>query len=147
MSIWTQAAEHWPKVFDIAQDGTIFVSNGGSQSDQCVAADPVRGAIVKLNADGSTSKVATGFRNPIAMRCESNHNVCLVVELALDYAGSEAGREKIVPVRPGDNWGYPGCATQNVPYAGVTYRDTGGPPHCPRVSPQSASFLTHHTPF
>jgi glucose/arabinose dehydrogenase len=147
MSIWAQAAEHWPKVFDIAQDGTIFVSNGGSQSDQCMAADPVRGAIVKLNADGSTSKVATGFRNPIAMRCESNHNVCLVAELALDYSGSEAGREKIVPVQPGDNWGYPCCATQNLPYAGVAYRDTGGAPDCSRVASEKVSFVIGHTPF
>jgi glucose/arabinose dehydrogenase len=147
MGIWAQATEHWPKVFDIAQDGTIFVSNGGSQSDQCVATNPVRGAIVKLNADGSTSKVSTGFRNPIAMRCESNHNVCLVAELALDYSGSSAGREKIVPVRPGDNWGYPCCATKNVPYAGFSYRDTGGVPDCAGVSPESVSFIIGHTPF
>jgi glucose/arabinose dehydrogenase len=147
MSVWPQASEHWPKVFDIAQDGTIFVTNGGSESDLCAAANPVRGAIVKLNPDGSTSKVASGFRNPIALRCEANHNVCLAAELALDDSNGEGGREKIVPVRAGDDWGFPCCATHNVPYLGFTYHDTGGVPDCSGVSPEGVSFIIGRTPF
>jgi glucose/arabinose dehydrogenase len=105
------------------------------------------GGIYKLNPDGSTSLVATGFRNPIALRCQTNRNVCLAVELALDYSWSQAGREKIMPVRQGDNWGYPCCATQNTPYSGVTCRDTGATPDCSGVAPEDVSFLIGHTPF
>jgi glucose/arabinose dehydrogenase len=147
MGNWPQASEHWPKVLDQAPDGTIYISNGGSQGDTCDSAWPVRGAIFKLNADGSTSEVAMGFRNPIAVKCESNHDVCLVVELALDYSWSSAGREKLIPIREGDNWGYPCCATQNVPYSGVTYRGTTTVPDCAGVAADSDSFVIGHTPF
>jgi glucose/arabinose dehydrogenase len=100
-----QDTVHWPKVLDIATDGTIYVTNGGSQIDACDSTWPVRGAIFSLGAGGATTMVTMGFRNPIALRCETNHNVCLAAELALDFSGERNGREKVVPVRPGDNWG------------------------------------------
>ena len=144
---WPQDNLHWPKVFDKAQDGTIYISNGGSQGDECDSTDPVRGAVVKLNADGSTSDVARGFRNPIAIHCESDHNVCLIAELALDYSQNSAGREKIIPLRQGDDWGYPCCATKDTPYAGVAYHDNSKVPDCSQVAPEQVSFIIGHTPF
>jgi glucose/arabinose dehydrogenase len=147
MTNWPQDDLHWPKVFDRAKDGTLYISNGGAQGDRCDSLGTVRGAIVKLNADGTTTDVAKGFRNPIAMRCEHDHNVCLVVELALDYSASSKGREKIVPIRQGDDWGYPCCATKDTPYSGVAYSDTGKVPNCSGVAPETASFLIGDTPF
>ncbi|MDP9000170.1 MAG: hypothetical protein M3O46_08670 [Myxococcota bacterium] len=147
MTNWPQAFEHWPKVFDQAQDGAIYISNGGSQSDVCTASSPVRGAILKLNADGTTSVVAKGFRNPIAMRCEPHKNVCLVAELALDYSWNAAGREKVIPLRQGDDWGYPCCATGGVPYTGVVYSGTNAVPNCSGVAQDGDSFVIGHTPF
>jgi glucose/arabinose dehydrogenase len=148
MTHWPQDDLHWPKVFDRAKDGSLYISNGGAQGDRCDSIGSVRGAIVKLNADGSTTTdVAKGFRNPIAMRCEHDHNVCLVVELALDYSGSSKGREKIMPIRQGDDWGYPCCATQDTPYTSVVYSDTGKVPDCSRVASETASFLIGDTPF
>jgi glucose/arabinose dehydrogenase len=147
-----QMLEHWPKMLDIAQDGTIYVTNGSGQSQECLSPSsssyvPVFGAIFKINPDGTITEVARGFRNPIALRCEPNHDVCLAVELALDGSGYEGGREKVVPVRPGDDWGYPCCATQNVAYAGTTYRDNGGAPDCSGVTADTVSFTIGHTPF
>jgi glucose/arabinose dehydrogenase len=141
-----QDALHWPKVMDVAMDGTIYISNGGSQGDACLQGDPTRGAIFELKPDGSTSLVAKGFRNPIALRCETNHNVCLAAELALDYSGDHGGREKLVPIRRGDDWGYPCCATQNMPYTGATYA-SGATPDCSGIAPESDSFIIGHTPF
>jgi glucose/arabinose dehydrogenase len=148
MTNWQQDKDHlhWPKVFDMARDGTIYISNGGSQNDSCDSTGTVRGSIVKLNADGSTSEVAKGFRNPIALRCEANQDVCLVAELALDYSWT-SGREKLVLVKQGDDWGYPCCATQNLPYPGATDSVTGKVPDCSRVVPETSSFLIGHTPF
>ncbi|HXN31514.1 MAG TPA: hypothetical protein VN894_06615 [Polyangiaceae bacterium] len=146
MSVWPQDVTHWPKVFDMAKDGTIYISNGGSQGDPCESTRAVRGAIVKLNADGSTSVVAKGFRNPIAIRCESSNDVCLVAELALDYSWG-VGREKVVAVRQGDDWGYPCCATRDTPYDGTTYQDTYKAPDCSGVAAETASFIIGHTPF
>jgi glucose/arabinose dehydrogenase len=147
MSNWPQATEHWPRVFDQAQDGTIYVTNGGSQSNVCVSTNPVLGGVFQLMSDGTTSVIAQGFRNPIALRCESTHDVCLAIELALDYSGNQNGREKLVPVRAGDDWGYPCCATRDTPYAGVTYQDTGGTPDCSGVASESDGFIIGHTPF
>ncbi len=137
---------HWPKVMDVSADGTLYVSNGGSQGDQCIQGNPTRGAIFALKPDGTTSLVSKGFRNPIAMRCEPNHNVCLAAELALDYSADHGGREKVVPVRLGDDWGYPCCATRNLPYGGTTYTG-GGTPDCSGVPEEGDSFIIGHTPF
>jgi glucose/arabinose dehydrogenase len=141
-----QAYEHWPKPMDVAQDGTFYVANGGSQSDMCVSSNPTRGAIVKLTGS-TTSVVAKGFRNPIAVRCEKNHDVCLAAELALDYSGDQNGREKIVPIHQGDDWGYPCCATANTPYKNVVYADTHATPNCSGVATESDGFVIGHTPF
>jgi glucose/arabinose dehydrogenase len=147
-----QASEHWPKMLDVAKDGTIYVTNASGQTEACWSkASPnyvqYFGSIFTLNADGSTTPVASGFRNPIALRCEKDHDVCLVAELGLDGSGSTGGREKLLPVRQGDNWGYPCCATQNVPYSSVTYLDTSKTPDCSGVAPENVSFTIGHTPF
>ncbi|MDP9034061.1 MAG: hypothetical protein M3O50_04595 [Myxococcota bacterium] len=138
---------HWPKVFDAARDGTVFVSNGSSQGEQCNSSRAPFGAIFKLGANGTTTEVMKGFRNPIAMRCESDHDVCLVVELALDYSWSSGGREKIVPIEPNADWGFPCCATRDIPYSGATYSDTGRTPDCSAIAMESNSFIIGHTPF
>jgi glucose/arabinose dehydrogenase len=146
MMTMQQAPEHWPKVFDTARDGTVYISNGGTQGDFCQPSPPPFGGMYRLEADKSTTPVATGFRNPIAMRCEADHDVCLVAELAMDYSASMFGREKLVVVRQGDDWGYPCCATKNVPYAGSTYAD-GAVPDCSHVAAESDAFVIGHTPF
>jgi glucose/arabinose dehydrogenase len=147
-----QAPDHWSKVMDIAQDGTIYVTNGSNQGQGCYSPSSPQsapfGAIFKINPDGSISEVERGFRNPIALRCESNHNVCLAVELALDGSGDDdIGREKIVPVRQGDDWGFPCCATTNTPYQGEYYLDTNVTPDCSGVTQETVSFIIGHTPF
>jgi glucose/arabinose dehydrogenase len=143
----TQSSIHWPKMLDVAQDGTLYVTNGGDQSDRCLSTHPLLGSIFSIGAGGTTTLVSRGFRNPIAMRCETDHNVCLAVELVLDYSSQAGGREKLLPVRAGDDWGYPCCATQGVPYSNVTYGDTGKTPNCNGVVPEPVSFFVGHTPF
>ncbi len=144
-----QAPEHWPKVFDVAQDGTLYVTNGGSQSDVCQSSRPVLGSIFAVQSDGSTTEVAKGFRNPIAMKCEPDHDLCIALELALDYSDADGpiGREKLVPVHQGDDWGFPCCATQNLRYPGVVYSDTGQPPDCSGVGVETGAFVIGETPF
>jgi glucose/arabinose dehydrogenase len=144
------ASDHWPKNLDIAQDGTIYVTNGSNQSQSCYSpASPQSapfGVVFKLAANGALSVVSQGFRNPIALRCEPNHNVCFAVELALDGAG-DVGREKIVPVQQGADWGFPCCATTNVAYDNTTYLDTKTAPDCSGATQESVSFIVGHTPF
>jgi len=146
-----QDAVHWPKALDIADDGTIYVGNGGSQDDQCVKPPwPFLGGILTLDGTPGGSIVARGLRNPIAIRCARGHNQCFALELAKDYSASEAGREKLLPIRQGDDWGFPCCATEGVPYADAPYRTDAGAPmlaDCSAIAPATDSFLIGDTPF
>jgi glucose/arabinose dehydrogenase len=136
---------HWPKTLDVADDGTIYVGNGGSNDDPCVAPPwPFLGGIVELDGSGNVSPVVRGLRNPIAVRCSQGHDQCFALELVKDATASEGGREKLLPIRAGDDWGYPCCATKNLAYV-----DNGAPtpPDCSGVSADTDSFFVGDTPF
>jgi glucose/arabinose dehydrogenase len=146
----TQSSDHWPKAVDVAQDGTVYVTNGSDQGETCYTSRPVVGAVFGVLPNGQPSMVSKGFRNPIALRCEADHDVCLVAELAKDGSGSEGGREKLVPVHAGDDWGFPCCATTSTPYADMEFQDNGQsvtPSDCAGVTPEQVSFQIGHTPF
>ena len=133
---------HWPKAVDVADDGTIYVSNGGDQGEPCDPMHPFHGGILKLDGSPGGSPVARGFRNPISLRCSRGHNLCFAVELARDFTATQGGREKLVPIRQGDDWGFPCCATKDLPYP-----DVMPVPDCSMVASESASFVIGHTPF
>jgi glucose/arabinose dehydrogenase len=135
---------HWPKVMDVADDGTIFVTNGGDQGEMCDPTNPLpfHGGILKLDGSVGGAQVMKGFRNPIAIRCLPGKGSCWVAELSLDASGGDGGREKIVPVHDGDNYGFPCCATQNLPFPGIS-----PPPDCSTVVPEANAFEIGDTPF
>jgi glucose/arabinose dehydrogenase len=82
-----------------------------------------------------------GFRNPIGIRSQRGHDLCFAVELSKDYSATEGGREKLVPIRPGDDWGFPCCATKDTPYNVTPQVD------CSRTTPENVSFVIGDTPF
>lgn len=137
-------ALHWPKPIDIADDGSIYVGNGGGQGDQCQQPHPFWGGIRKIDPTGANLDglpVAKGFRNPIAIRCQKGHNMCFALELGLDYSYS-VGRDKMVPIRQDDDWGFPCCATKNLAYpASPTGTDCSG------VAQETNTFVVSDTPF
>ena len=137
---------HWPRTLDVADDGTIYVGNGGDQGEVCNPAHPFHGGILQIDpapgAHPNGIQVAKGLRNPIAVRCSRGHNLCFALELALDYSASGGGREKIIPIRPGDDWGFPCCATQNLPYPG-----SPAGTDCSTVAAEGNSLLIGDTPF
>jgi len=137
-----QDSLHWPKTFDTADDGTIYVGNGGDQGEACQQPPPFHGGILKIDGSEGGSPVAQGFRNPIAVRCSHGHNLCFALELALDYSTPSGGREKMVPIRQGDDWGFPCCATTNTPYSGVS-----PVPDCSGVATDEVSWVIGDTPF
>jgi glucose/arabinose dehydrogenase len=132
---------HWPKALDQADDGTIYVGNGGDQAETCVEPHPFHGGVLKLDGTMAAAPVAQGFRNPIAIRCEHGKNLCFAAELARDYSAGMDGREKLVPIRAGDDWGFPCCATHASPFPDVTGAN------CSAVAPEDTSFLIGDTPF
>lgn len=139
-----ESSTHWPKTIDVADDGTIYAGNGGDQSEVCADTQfprPFHGGILRIDGTAGGTPVAQGLRNPISIRCQHGHNLCFSVELALDGSGGTVGREKLVPIRDGDDWGFPCCATTNVPY------DNVGTPNCSDVPPENVAFIVGDTPF
>jgi glucose/arabinose dehydrogenase len=140
-----ESTDHWPKTLDIADDGTIYVGNGGDQSEECNAAvfpRPFQGGVLQIDGTKGGTPIAQGFRNPIALRCQKGHNLCFATELGLDGSEGAGGREKIVPIRKGDDWGFPCCATTNLPYA-----DISGAPNCSEVASEQVALEIGDTPF
>jgi len=70
------------------------------------------------------------------------NNHCFSTELALDYSASQGGREKLVTIHAGDNWGFPCCASRNLPYTGLS-----PVPDCSGVQQEANSFVIGNTPF
>ena len=134
---------HWPKTLDVADDGTIYVGNGGDQTETCDPSRPFHGGILKLDGTDGGAPVAKGLRNPIAIRCPHGHDTCLAAELGKDGSSvPDFGREKIIPIRQGDDWGFPCCATQNTPYAGISPT-----PDCSGVANEYETLVIGNTPF
>jgi glucose/arabinose dehydrogenase len=140
------SALHWPKTMDIADDGSIYVGNGGDQGEACISPHPFHGGILKIDpAPGPNPggvQIAKGFRNPFAVRCTRGYDLCFALELALDYSyAPDTGREKMVPIRQGDDWGFPCCATKDLPYNANPGADCSG------VAAEINGFLIGDTPF
>src|SRR5262249_45024949 len=133
---------HWPKTLDIADDGTIYVGNGGDQGERCDPAHPFHGGILKIDGSAGGAPVAKGLRNPISVRCAPGHNFCFALELARDFTAAQGGREKLFPIRDGDDWGFPCCATKDLPFP-----DIRPVPDCSNIATESGSFLIGDTPF
>ena len=150
-SIYYTSSLHWPKTMDQADDGTIYVANGSDQDEggsgttlgsYCAASRSFVGGILKVDGTRNGTPVSKGFRNPIAVRCQRGHDLCFASELAKDYSATEGGREKLVPIRNGDDWGFPCCATKGLPYQDVVPQGD-----CSNVTPDDVSFLIGDTPF
>jgi len=137
-----QSVDHWPKTIDIADDGTLYVTNGGDQNEVCTGMPhAVTGGVFQIDGTPNGKIIAEGFRNSMYMRCQRGHNNCFADELTLDGSGGGGGREKMVLIAPGD-WGFPCCASQNLPFNGISPT-----PNCSTVVPETNSFIVGNTPF
>ena len=124
-------AQHWPKTFDIARRRHHLRRQRRRPGRGLRSSPPVPGGILKVDGTrAATSEVAKGFRNPIAMRCERGPRPVLRPGARAGLLPGPGGREKIVPIRQGDDWGFPCCATQNLPYRAIVL-DTGSRPTAP----------------
>jgi glucose/arabinose dehydrogenase len=89
---------------------------------------------------GHVTTVASGFRNPMYMRCHFRDDVCAATELGED--GQIGAKEKLVGIRTTTaDYGYPCCFTKDVPYPAAQ------PGACADVRREDASFVLSDTPF
>jgi glucose/arabinose dehydrogenase len=124
---WTHGLAH-------SVAGTLYASRG--QYGTCGGS---AGGDISQVGMGQSSTVASGFRNPMYMRCHFRDDVCAATELGED--GQAGAKEKLLGLHPGSEFGYPCCygANQPVPVA--------GPTKCAAVRMEDASFTLSDTPF
>jgi len=135
---------HWPKTLDMADDGTIYVGNGGDEGEACDPRRPFHGGILKLDGTPGGNPIARGFRNTISIRCAQGHNMCFAIELTRDFSTTNTlhGREKVLQIREGTDWGFPCCATKDTPFGDIRPQ-----PDCSMVEAEVGAFFVGDTPF
>jgi glucose/arabinose dehydrogenase len=113
--------------------GAIYASRGQYGScDTNVAS----GEISSVASGGMMTAVATGFRNPMYLRCHPSEELCVAAELGED--GVPGAREKLVVIRAATNYGYPCCYTANDPSTTA---------QCATVTAEEESITLGDTPF
>jgi glucose/arabinose dehydrogenase len=91
--------------------------------------------------EGSAMRLVTqGFRNPMYGRCHYRDEVCAIDELGDDGGGSWGAREKMLLLHESSNFGYPCCATTNMPAAGSSMS-------CASITTEEAQMPLNDTPF
>jgi len=142
------SSTHWSKVIDVDDSGNIYITNGGDEGEVCDATlsgpdRPFHGGILRIDGTPNGELIAKGTRNAIAIRCAKGTGTCFGLELARDFSPELGSREKLFPIRKGDDWGFPCCATANTPYSDYT----NPTPDCSTVAAEEDSFIIDHTPF
>jgi glucose/arabinose dehydrogenase len=132
---------HWPKTIDVADDGRIYVTNGSEQTEACVSPHVFVGGVLEIDGTPNGKLVAQGFRNAQYMRCQKGHNNCFVNELTRDFSATQGGREKVVLFKDGQDFGFPCCATKDLPFPENPASD------CSMVQPDTDTFRVGDTPF
>ena len=138
---------HWPKTLDQADDGTIYVGNGGDQGEMCdpgglPAPLPRRHPRARRDPAEGRERGRHGFPQP------DRHQVPARPRSLLQHRAvarllrrrrrpGEAGHHP-----PGRRLGIPCCATAGTPYGTVS-----GGPDCSQVQADVNSFIIGDTPF
>jgi glucose/arabinose dehydrogenase len=142
-------SERWTHTLAAAPDGTIYVSMGIYGSSTCPYPSPERGAVLAIGPGRSMvggritagDIVARGFRNPMYIRCHPWG--CFAAELT-DDGWTVPGREKIVRLAMGQDYGYPCCYDRGAPSPA---NPGGGIYNCNNVTASPLGFPVGHTPF
>jgi glucose/arabinose dehydrogenase len=133
---WTHSLAREP-------DGTLLVSNGQADNNNCPLPDARIGAVMRIGpghpARGSIS--VDGMRDPLYIRCMP-WDRCYAMELSGDVWENLGGKEKLVELHDGDTYGYPCCIDRGLPNP-----DINPVPDCSRTATTLHTFPLHDTPF
>jgi glucose/arabinose dehydrogenase len=116
--------------------GGQLVTTRGAYA-QCATSNG--GDISSINADGTLTVIAKGFRNPMYVRCHRTDEVCAAMELGEDL--TMGATEKMLMLHPNTDYGFPCCLKQNAPIPDMTNA------MCGAVTKEDADFPLSDTPF
>lgn len=134
----------WTHTLGEAMDGSILVSMGQHDIGSCPLGAPRGGSVLRVRRTGPVGSgeiVARGFRNPMYLNCLP-WGACYAAELSGDGWDSIGGREKLVELHDGDDYGYPCCVDR-----GMVVPGTPAGTDCSRITPSAQTFGLHDTPF
>lgn len=130
---------------DRMANGDVLVTRGRYDSSDCSMNSMGEGSVFSVSVSGCLpapiNQIAQGFRNPMYARCHPTNGSCFANELSGDGWDILGGREKLVTLVPGTNWGYPCCVDTNKPTNGAS-ADL-----CAGVGTATIAIKLHDTPF
>jgi glucose/arabinose dehydrogenase len=98
------------------------------------------GEISTVGTGGALTTMASGFRNPMYLRCHRSADVCAAMELGEDLA--IGAHEKMIMLRPNTYYGFPCCYTKSAPVPNSAANSM-----CGDVTEEEATFPLSDTPF
>ena len=143
-TLGTKPSARFTHTLDVSStSGALYVSRGRFDAGLCDDSG-AEGAVLSLDLGApmpvTPAVVAQGFRNPLYLRCHPESGTCFANELSGDTWSGIGGREKLVPIASGQDWGYPCCVAKGLPVP----PQVGG---CDGISAEMVSILLHDTPF
>ena len=125
----------WTHGLAMSSGGVLLASRGA----YATCGSDAGGEVSSVGADGKLTTMASGFRNPMYLRCHSKDEVCAAMELGEDLL--TGAHEKMLVLHPSTNYGYPCCTTAMAPVAGAAGT------MCVDVTKEDATFPLSDTPF
>jgi glucose/arabinose dehydrogenase len=135
--------DRWTHGLAVGSDGSIYVSRGQLDNKTCPTPNPHSGSVLRIGPTHAMSgdMVISGCRNPMYLRCEP-WGACYAAELSGDDWVGIGGKEKLIELKDGDDYGYPCCIDHNIPRP-----DIQPAPDCSGTSVSVQSYQLHDTPF
>jgi glucose/arabinose dehydrogenase len=117
--------------------GQLVTSRG--EYAQCTTT-ALGGDVSTIGDQGALTVIASGFRNPMYVRCHAKDEVCAAMELGEDTR--PGAREKMVMLKTGaaPNYGFPCCFTTDK-------KASDNATMCGEVTKEDAEFPLAETPF
>jgi glucose/arabinose dehydrogenase len=135
--------DRWTHTLGVDTTGQLYVTRGQFDNDACPTPNKHSGSVLRIGPghDPHGDIAVSGFRNPMYMRCEP-WGACYAAELSGDDWTALGGKEKLIEVHTGDDYGYPCCVDTGVPLPTISPA-----PDCSAVAVTFKPYPLHATPF
>lgn len=134
---WFGKGGRWTHGLARSAGGQLVTSRG--EYGSCSSMEVAGGDVSTIGEGGTLSVIASGFRNPMYLRCHQTDEVCAAMELGEDTR--PGAREKMLMLKMGTKYGFPCCFTTDK-----LASETPGI-SCAGVTKEDAEFPLAETPF
>jgi glucose/arabinose dehydrogenase len=134
--------QHETRSLAVGPDGKLYVSIG-STCDACSETDPLRAAVWRYALDGGGGEpYARGLRNAVGLAWELATGHLWATENGRNDLGDTLPPDEVDLLRPGADYGWPGCFGQRQPAPGA---EQSG--RCEATEPATVELPAHIAPL